>query len=74
MLVLCLCVCVNDTKVVVDANTEIESGLAIGQVVEVVGQLLDDGSILAHEIEAIEEVPHVAERLKFEGVFEGVGR
>lgn len=63
---------VGGTTVVIDVDTEIESGLVIGQLLEVSGELLDDGSILAHEVEAKEDKPDVVKRTVFEGAFDGL--
>lgn len=41
---------INGTKILVDADAEIKTGIAVGQVVEVKGILGSDGSLFAREI------------------------
>jgi Cu/Ag efflux protein CusF len=58
--------------VTTDADTEIDSGVVAGQRVKVEGVLLDDGTILAREIERIEDSGNNPNRARFEGIFEGL--
>jgi hypothetical protein len=62
---------VSGILVIIDSDTEIESGIVVGQQVQVDGELLPDGSVLAHEIKALEDDYQVRSRTRLEGVFEG---
>ena len=63
---------VNGTTVTVDAETAIESGLVVGQVVEIEAELSADGLLLAREVEAKEEDRGVSRTTRLDGLFEGV--
>ena len=63
---------IDGKPVAVNADTEVNSAVAVGQVVEVEAVLLSDGSLLATEIEAKDEDRKVSKKTKLEGIFEGV--
>ena len=59
-------------EIAVDADTEIEDAVAVGQLVEVEAEINPDGSLLAVEVEVEEEDQEVSGKTKMRGVFEGV--
>lgn len=63
---------ISGRKVTTDADTKIDSGIVAGQKVKVEGVLLDDGTILAREIETIGDSGNNPNRARFEGIFEGL--
>lgn len=63
---------VSGQTVITDANTEIRSGIVVGQVVRVEGALQDDGTLLASEIEARGKSRQGYNRARIEGIFDGV--
>ena len=60
------------TRVMVDADTEIEAGLVVGNEVEVDAILRADGSLLATEIETEERDRRISRKTTLQGIFEGV--
>ena len=60
------------TRVIVDADTEIEAGLVVGNEVEVDAILRADGSLLATEIETEERDRRISRKTTLQGIFEGV--
>ncbi|MCH8061675.1 MAG: hypothetical protein IH861_04150 [Chloroflexi bacterium] len=63
---------IGGARVLVDADTEIGSGIVAGQFVEVEGVLTAEGFLLAREIEAEERETPSVKRTRIQGVFEGV--
>ena len=63
---------VDGIVVAIDADTEIEGGLVLGQAVEVEGVLQEDGTILAQEIETEDEDDVVSSKTKLRGIFQGI--
>ncbi len=63
---------IDGTKVKVNAHTKIEGGLAVGKFVEVVGELLADGTPLAVTVRVREDGQGTVTRTRLEGVFQGV--
>ena len=63
---------VGETTIAVNADTEIETAVAAGQLVKVEALLLPDGSLLALEIEVADEGGEVAGNTRLEGIFEGI--
>ena len=64
---------VGETTIAVNADTEIETAVAAGQLVKVEAVLMPDGSLLALEIEVAEEGGKVSGNTRLEGIFEGTG-
>ena len=63
---------IGGARVLVDADTEIDSGIVAGQFVEVEGVLTAEGFLLAREIEAEERHTPSVKRTRIQGAFEGV--
>ncbi|MCH7625678.1 MAG: hypothetical protein IIC83_07115 [Chloroflexi bacterium] len=63
---------IGGARVLVDADTEIGSGIVAGQFVEVEGVLTAEGFLLAREIEAEERETPSVKRTRIQGIFEGV--
>lgn len=63
---------IDGKPVTVDPDTEIKSAVAAGQLVKVEAVLLPDGTLLASEIEVVDEHGRVSNKTRLEGIFEGV--
>ena len=63
---------IDGTEVEIDAATKIDDGVAVGDLVEVDGVLLEDGTILAVQIETRDDSRQVAAVTRIVGIFEGV--
>ncbi len=63
---------VSGIKVAVDADTDIETGVVVGQLVKIEAILRPDGFPLASEVEAVDGDGRVPGKTTLEGVFEGV--
>jgi len=63
---------ISGRTITTDADTRIDSGIVASQKVKVEGVLLDDGTILAREIERLGDSGNNPNRARFEGIFEGI--
>jgi len=63
---------INGIVVFIDADTEIEGGLVVGQVVKIEGILRADGTILASEVEGEDDDVVVSNKTELEGIFQGI--
>ncbi len=63
---------IDGTEVEIDASTQIDEGVTVGDLVEVDGLLREDGTILALEIEARDDSRQVATVTRIVGIFQGL--
>ena len=63
---------ISGTLVAVTESTRVDSALVIGGLVKIEALLMPDGSLLAVKVEAKEKERRVAEKMKLEGLFEGI--